>query len=242
MPSLLPRIPRASFVVLGLLAIVAASGAAAAAEEAITGNRDSIKVIDGDTLLIAGRTIQLAGIDAPELGQLCVHGDQTWHCGLRAAYALHKLIELAADPVVCSHLTETSPTLLTGTCEIGEENISLTLLQGGYAAVPPGSGYFYKAAEEHARGAGLGIWGSRFVLPWNWRDGRRLPQESGLADQVCPIIGTVSADGTKLFHVPTDPDFDALHDSPNSQVRKFCSDEEARAAGWHHPGEIVGGT
>ena len=55
----------------GGLAWFAAFGAATAADPApdtVAGDRHSITVIDGDTLQIGGRIVQLHGIDAPEPG------------------------------------------------------------------------------------------------------------------------------------------------------------------------------
>ena len=242
MPAMVIGAFRMFLAVLVLAGIGFGIGYGAAAEDKVSGDRESILVIDGDTLEVAGRIIQLAGIDAPEIGQVCVHGDQDWHCGLRAAYALHKFIELAADPVICSRLTVTAEGILAGTCEAGEENLALTMLRGGYAVAPPDAGFFYRETEKKARAAGLGLWASRFVLPWEWREGKRLPEEAAWADHVCQILGTISPSGEKLYYVPTDPRFHDVRDDRADIVREFCSDEEARAAGWRRPGEVTDGS
>ncbi len=46
------------------------------------------RIIDGDTLEIAGERIRLHGIDAPESEQTCVADGKRWHCGMEAASAL----------------------------------------------------------------------------------------------------------------------------------------------------------
>ena len=38
-----------------------------------------MRVIDADTLQVDGKVVQLYGIDAPELGQLCESGGSLWH-------------------------------------------------------------------------------------------------------------------------------------------------------------------
>ena len=47
------------------------------------------RVIDGDTIEIAGARYRLFGIDAPETRQTCLDADgRPWRCGLRAGEAL----------------------------------------------------------------------------------------------------------------------------------------------------------
>lgn len=206
--------------------------------DGLSGGRHSIAVIDGDTLQMAGRVVQLAGIDAPELGQVCVHGGQDWPCGLRAAYALHKLIELAADPVTCTGLTELPGGIVRATCEAGTENLSLTMLRSGYAAALPDAARYYRDAEEKARAADLGLWAGGFVPPWEWRGGTRLAEE-GEGDGTCPVYGKVSSDGTRLYYVPTDRQFHGMTLDATAGDQAFCSDEAARDAGWRRPGEAL---
>ena len=208
-----------------------------AAGKQLVGDRHTISVIDGDTIQVGGRIVQLAGIDAPEMGQICVHDGQDWHCGLRAAYALNKLIELAAAPVVCTELIEELTGIVDANCESRSDNLSLTMLQSGYAVALPDAPAFYRDAQESARKANLGIWASRFIMPWAWRNGARLPAEARWANTACIIRGKIAADGNRFYYVPTDPTYDTLIVNPSQGDRTFCSDEEARAAGWRRPGQ-----
>ncbi len=50
------------------------------------------RVIDGDSLEIAGERIRFHGIDAPESRQTCVEDGVTWPCGQRATAALAAFI------------------------------------------------------------------------------------------------------------------------------------------------------
>ena len=51
-----------------------------------------VRIIDGDTLDIAGQRIRFHGIDAPEGGQTCVVGLEVWLCGQKATHALENFV------------------------------------------------------------------------------------------------------------------------------------------------------
>ena len=75
--------PRSQALRLVVLSALLALGSPAFAE--ITGTP---RVIDGDTIEVAGQRIRLQGIDAPERGQTCDWPDKTIPCGDIAADAL----------------------------------------------------------------------------------------------------------------------------------------------------------
>jgi hypothetical protein len=91
-------------------------------------------------------------------------------------------------------------------------------------------------AEQAARAAGYGIWRGDFVPPWEWREGVRLPSEPRQPVQVCDVKGIVTDGGNRVFVVPTDPQYEKTIVDPNKGERLFCSDDEARLAGWRHYG------
>ncbi len=51
------------------------------------------RVIDGETIEIAGERTRLDGIDAPEAKQECTAGGTQWACGQEATFALARIIE-----------------------------------------------------------------------------------------------------------------------------------------------------
>ncbi len=60
------------------------------------------RVIDGDTIEVAGQRIRLHGIDAPESRQHCRRGGECWRCGKDATSALKAF--LGSRPVSCKEL------------------------------------------------------------------------------------------------------------------------------------------
>ncbi|NNE89640.1 MAG: thermonuclease family protein, partial [Silicimonas sp.] len=68
------------------------------------------RVIDGDTLEIAGTIYRLNGVDAPEHGQKC--GD--WNCGSAATEALVEITK--GRDVTCDALSEDGYGRVIATC------------------------------------------------------------------------------------------------------------------------------
>ncbi|MDH4438895.1 MAG: thermonuclease family protein [Rhizobium sp.] len=128
-------------------------------------SRGPFSVIDGDTLAKAGRRLRLAGIDAPELGQMCERKSAAYDCGLAARA---RLIVLLKDPTVecfggASDEDRYGRALVhcrSGTLDIGQKMVRVGL------AVADGD---YHMAERDAWDAGLGVWAGAFERPEDWR-------------------------------------------------------------------------
>lgn len=62
---------------------------------------NDVKVVDGDTLHIKGKSFRLFGIDAPEHDQTCYKADgKTWPCGRAARTALWKMTNASKSNVM----------------------------------------------------------------------------------------------------------------------------------------------
>ncbi len=170
------RVARSLVVSLAAVWLLAMTGQPALAE--ITGRP---KIIDGDTLELAGQAIRLYGIDAPELGQACSIKDQTYDCGMVARTALLDLTAGVAVTckVVSAEVVSAEPGRAAedgrpGRCFAQGYDLSEGMAYTGWALALRAVSERYLVFEERAQAARRGLWKGRFVTPWDWRRGARL--------------------------------------------------------------------
>lgn len=210
---------------LGGAALFFALGAMATDKEEA---KADVTVIDGDTLQIDSRIFNLAGVDAPELGQRCLIEEKEWRCGLEAALALRKLT--AFGSVTCA--TEEKGQRVTGLCHVANKELGVVLLEQGYVVALDDATPTYKSAQGHAREAKLGLWRGAFVPPEKWRTGERLPGE--ITDTTfCVVKAVITDKEQKIFYIPSDEIYDSVTVDPARGERMFCSDDEAILQGWN---------
>lgn len=201
---------------------------------AIPANAQVARVIDGDTIDIAGERIRLHGIDAPESAQTCVADGATWPCGHRAATALVDLI--AGSPVSCRARGKDKYGRTIAACTVRGESIEAWMVMNGWALAYRRYSRDYIAEETVARSARAGIWRGKFIKPWEWRQGKRLPpvQAATVSDSAggCVIKGNISSSGEKIYHVPGGQYYDRTKINTAKGERLFCTGADAIAAGW----------
>jgi endonuclease YncB( thermonuclease family) len=133
-------------------------------------------VVDADTLDVHGERIRLVGVDAPEGGQKCLDTNNKFvRCGSIAANALDRFI--AQSPVTCAIDGKDRYKRLLGTCSVRGQDIQDWLVRNGHALAYRDYSTAYVPAENAARTAKVGVWSGRFIKPWDWRKGARLPGE-----------------------------------------------------------------
>jgi endonuclease YncB( thermonuclease family) len=127
------------------------------------------KVIDGDSLEVAGERIRLFGIDAPESRQDCADArGNAYPCGRDAARALAAAI--GSDRVTCTPVDHDRYGRDVARCDAGGRDLGEVMVRGGHALdLPQHSGGRYAAAEREARAARRGLWAGSFEPPAAWR-------------------------------------------------------------------------
>jgi endonuclease YncB( thermonuclease family) len=133
-------------------------------------------IIDADTIEIHGERIRLVGVDAPESGQKCLSAQSKFvRCGAEAANALDTWIN--RNPVSCDIEGKDRYGRSLGECSVRGQSMQEWLVTNGYALAYRSYSKAYVPAELKARTAKTGVWAGKFVAPWDWRKGKRLPGE-----------------------------------------------------------------
>ena len=92
---------------------------------------DSLRVVDGDTIVLNGEKIRFSGIDTPELKQTCLQDDQEVACGMSAKMLLIKKIGNHTPECISEGKDAYKRTLAE--CFVNGESLSKFLVRSGYA-------------------------------------------------------------------------------------------------------------
>ena len=191
-------------------------------------------VIDGDTIEIHGQHIRLHGVDAPESAQECRRPDGSrWRCGQQAALALQDLI--SRRPVTCARQDTDRYGRIVAKCSVGGVDINAWLVTNGWAVAYRQYSSDYVGVETTARAGGLGIWSGEFAMPWDWRRDKRSGNRTSAKDNASPkclIKGNIGSSGDRIYHLPDGRFYDQTGIDESKGERWFCTEAEARAAGW----------
>lgn len=195
-------------------------------------NAETVRVVDGDTLVLGDDTIRMQGIDAPELAQTCRNASgKTYRCGQISKAFLEKLISKGS--VSCNGSELDAYDRRIATCFAGSINLNRKMVESGQAYVFRRYSQQYIPEETEARMARRGLWSGTAQLPWDYR-----AQKWQVADQTaptgCPIKGNITARG-RIYHTPWSPHYSRTRINEKAGERWFCSEIEALAAGWRPP-------
>lgn len=190
-------------------------------------------MVDADTLRIAGETVRLHGIDAPEADQMCGgQGAPTWACGTWAAAEVRARFQ--GRPARCEALGRDGYGRLLARCFVDGADMGRALVLDGLAFAYRRYAMDYDLDEKAAVVNGRGLHATGVQSPEGYRDAKRrlAPVQATDAPQGCGIKGNISRDGKRIYHLPGQAWYDATRIRPEQGERWFCSEADARAAGW----------
>jgi endonuclease YncB( thermonuclease family) len=207
-------------------------------------------VIDGDTIEIHGERVRFNGVDAPESAQFCADaGGRMYRCGVRSAEALAEWLA-SSSPTTCKFVEYDQYGRFVGRCNRADgTSVQRWLVRNGHAMDWPrySNGAFAKE-QSAAEAEKIGIWQGKFQPPWEWRAAQREQSDNSSTVSVAPsavssaaaseqssacnIKGNISRKGERVYHVPGQKYYAQTQISPGKGERWFCSEQEARSAGW----------
>lgn len=205
---------------------VSGNDAAASIEEA----SGKAQVIDGDTIRINATTIRLFGIDAPEAKQTCLDANgKGWDCGSKSSALLTSLVDNKF--IRCFRKDVDQYGRIVAVCKDGQVDINALMVSNGLAVAYRDYSTDYIDEEEQAKSASEGMWIGKFEYPWNWRGINRY-LTSDVVPNGCNIKGNIGSKGSKIYHVPGGEYYSVTQINPSRGEKWFCSEKEARLAGW----------
>ena len=200
------------------------------------------RVVDGDTIEIAGTRIRLEGIDAPEGDQQCARASgsgkgDSWRCGQVATEELRQLV--GRSPVRCDSRGIDKYGRTLAICFSGAMDLNAEMVRRGMAWAFVKYSSAYVAEEADARARGVGIWQAPTTTAWDHRANRwtqasdsasgNRPGNGGSGD--CVIKGNITNNG-RIYHMPWSPWYGKVKIEAVKGERWFCNENEALAAGW----------
>ena len=183
--------------------------------------------MDGDTIKVGGIPVRLYGIDAPEGRQTCQAGWQTYGCGKQATQALANLV--AGRSVKCEIVGRDDYGRALGVCIAADTELNRTMVRDGWALAFVKYSDRYAADQGAAEAAKAGLWAGSFAKPWEWRLGEA---EAVQKTRPCAIKGNVNGKGEHIYHLPFQHFYRRVNIDEIKGERWFCTEQEAREAGW----------
>ena len=124
--------------------------------------------IKGNIIEIEEQKIQLYGIDAPELEQICYVKGQPWQCGLTAKQKLAE--KIAEKSLTCLIKEQENNHIPLAECFVGKQNLNAWLVEQGWAIADRQNSRNFISHEILAQRNHKGIYQSEFLKPSLWRE------------------------------------------------------------------------
>lgn len=121
-------------------------------------------VIDGDTIVVGGKTYDLWGIDAPEPDQQC----GSWLAGREATEHLRQLI--SGKAVVCTPRAIDKFGVTLARCTADKVDLGEAMVRDGYAWAFEDYSTDYVDEERRAFESSLGVHHHNCERPWEYRE------------------------------------------------------------------------
>ena len=188
-------------------------------------------MIDGDTIDVGGTRVRVHGIDAPEVGQPCTSDVLgTYDCGAFVRDEVARRYN--GQRATCAEIDRDRYGRSVAKCFVNGQDIGEDIVLDGLARAYREYSMDYDLAEKSAQVSETGLWSSAMQNPADYRAARRTSTPAAAApDANCTIKGNISGSG-RIYHMPYNRDYDRTRINAANGERWFCTETEARAAGW----------
>jgi len=210
------------------------------------------EAVDGDTLKVNCPTlgvekVRLIGVDTPETKHpskpVQYFGKEASAFTKKMAEGKDARLELEPGNAVTKHRDKYGR--LLAYVYIKQENgtwfdLNAQLVVQGYGHAytrfPFSRMEEFRKLEREAREAGRGLWGSTGEQP-EAQAAPSQPDQRHESGGKCLIKGNINAKGKHIYHVPGQRYYEKTRIDERNGERWFCTEEEARAAGWVKAGD-----
>lgn len=139
---------------------------------------------------------------------------------------------IAGTMATCTELDRDRYDRSVARCEAGGVDLAEAMVAEGLARAYLRYSDAYAPAEAAARQRRIGIWSGENQPAWEYRAAKRADPADTAA---CRIKGNISQSGDRIYHLPGSRSYVATRIREAKGERRFCSEEEARTAGWRAP-------
>ncbi|MEO0672046.1 MAG: thermonuclease family protein [Pseudomonadota bacterium] len=189
------------------------------------------RAIDGETIILSGERLRLAGVAAPLANQICrTRRGRPWRCGRSASRLLARFVR--GETTTCeANVSASADGRRLASCKTGRrDDLSRHLVERGAVFTTDDASSDLIAAAAEAKSDRKGIWRGRADRPEEYRDAL-WAKASRAAPDGCPIKGRNLA-RKRVYVVPWSPSYRRTRVRTTRGDRWFCTEEQAIAAGW----------
>ncbi|MBE6449152.1 MAG: thermonuclease family protein [Alphaproteobacteria bacterium] len=126
------------------------------------------RVNTGRNIQFGNESVQLYGIDAPDLAQPCKNSaGVNYNCGQVSKEQLEKLT--IGKSLNCVNKGKNVYGQPVASCSVDGEDLASLMVRSGWAVADPSITDAYVADEKIAYHQKTGLWNGKFHSPWRWR-------------------------------------------------------------------------
>lgn len=191
-----------------------------------------VTAVAGDILRIGAQGIRLADIEFPDREQTCQRSAKrngTWRCGEAALATFARLT--SGHTLSCEVQSRDDQGIANAICSTGATVINEELVRSGAAFATAGFLARYSSIESDAQARKVGFWSGDVLRPSEWRQAKWDEALRRGAPGGCPIKGQNSGNA-RVYVLPWASQYDRIQINTRRGDRWFCSEDEAKSAGW----------